>query len=87
MKKAATADDVREYALITHILPARKRGDKTVSFSSAGILHGMGLQERFPLICSAIDAEKFLTYANVALVKREGPRQSSTVRWVFEVNS
>ncbi len=85
MKKTATADDIREYVLITHILPARRRGDTTVSFSSAGIHNGMGLKERFPLVCSTIDADKFLDYANILLVKREGPKQSSTVRWKFDV--
>lgn len=82
----ATADEVREYALITFIKPARRRGDKTVSFTSADVHKGMGLKERFPLVCSAIDADKFLDYANVTLAQRDGPRQSSTVRWTFEIN-
>lgn len=85
MKKTTSADDIREYVLITHILPARQRGDQTISFSAAGIHNGMGLKESFPLICSAIDAAKFLEYANVLLVKREGPKHNSTVRWKFDV--
>jgi hypothetical protein len=42
----------------------------------------MDLKESFPLICSAIDATKFLDYANILFVKREGSKQSSTVRSV-----
>jgi len=81
----ATADKVREYALITFIKPARNRGDKTVTFTATDIHKGMALQERFPLVCSAIDTDKFLEYASVNLVIREGPKQSSTVRWVFDL--
>jgi 5-methylcytosine-specific restriction enzyme B len=86
MKKLATADKVREYVLVTFILPARRRGERTISFSSSDIHNGMGLKGRFPLVCSSIDADKFLEYANVVLASREGPKQSSTVRWVFDIN-
>ncbi len=83
--KRATADDVREYALVSIILPARRRGAKTVTFSAADIHNGMGLKERFPLVCSAIDADKFLDYANVVLAERGGPKESSAVRWTFHL--
>ena len=83
--KRASADDVREYALVSIILQAKRSGVKTVTFSSADIHNGMGLKGRFPLVCSAIDAEKFLDYANVILTERTGPKESSTVRWTFDL--
>jgi len=82
----ATANNVREYAKVTFIEPARRRGENTVAFTSRDIHQGMGLISRFPLVCSAIDAEKFQDYASVILVQRDGPKQSSTVRWVFDLN-
>ena len=82
----ATADDVREYVLVAIIKPARRKGENTVAFNSSGIYRGMGLKSRFPLVCSAIDAEKFQDYASVILMRRDGPKQSSTVRWVFDLN-
>ena len=81
----ATANEVREYVLRTFILPARQRGKKTVSFSSSDVHKGMNLVQRYPLVCSAIDAEKFLDYARVILAKREGPKQSTTARWTFDL--
>lgn len=81
-----TANQIREYALVTFIKPARRRGENTVTFTSADIHKGMGLDGRFPLVCSAIDAEKFQEFASVILTKRDGPKQSSTVRWVFDLN-
>jgi hypothetical protein len=53
----ATADKVREYALVTFIKPARNRGNKTVTFTATNIYEGMELQERFPMVCSAIDTD------------------------------
>lgn len=79
----ATANEVRQFVLATYINPGRHRGDNQVSFTSYEIHQGMGLSSRFPLVCSAIDASKFLDLASVNLIKREGPKQSSTVRWVF----
>jgi len=39
-----TADDVRKYALVTYIEPARQRGEKTVSFTSTDIHKGLQLR-------------------------------------------
>ena len=82
----ASADQVRENSRVTFVEPARRRGEQTVTFTSTDIHKGMGLKSRFPLVCSAIDAEKFLDYASVILLQRDGPKQSSTVRWVFDLN-
>ena len=80
----ATAEEVRRYAL-KKIQDARQKGEKTISFTALEIHKGMGLNQRFPLVCSAIDADKFLDYASVILISREGPRQSTTARWTFDL--
>jgi len=81
-----TADEVRRYALEKFVRPAWQKGDNVVEFTSRDIHKGLGLEHRFPMVCSAIDSNKFLEYANVILVRREGPHQSSTVRWIFDLN-
>lgn len=81
----ATANAVREYVLKEFIEPARRQGKTTVSFTSSDVHKGMGLAQRYPLVCSAIDADKFLDYAKVTLVKREGPKQSTTANWIFGI--
>ncbi|HBG75087.1 MAG: hypothetical protein A2X25_14620 [Chloroflexi bacterium GWB2_49_20] len=80
----ATAEEVRRYVL-KQIQTARQNGEKSISFSALEIHNGLGLKQRFPLVCSAIDADKFLDFASVILIKRDGPKQSSTVRWVFDL--
>ncbi len=79
-----TANEVRKFALGL-IQTARQRGEHKISFSALEISKGLDIKQRFPLICSAIDADNFLDYASVILIKREGPKQSSSVRWLFDL--
>jgi len=81
----ATANEVREFVLKEFIEPARNQGKRTISFTSSDVHKGMVLKQRYPLVCSAIDADKFLDFAKVTLVKREGPKQSSTAKWIFSL--
>ena len=53
-KNMATAEEVRRYAF-KQIQLARQRGEKTISFTALEIHKGMGLNQCFPLVCSAID--------------------------------
>jgi len=77
------ADTIRQFVVQKYISPARNEGKETITII-AGVVHtDMGLENRMPAVCSAIDADKFLEYANVHLVKRSGPHQGSTVKWVF----
>jgi hypothetical protein len=67
-------------------MAARQRGAKTVSFTAREVHEGMGFTEkRYPLICSAIDADKFLDEAHVTKIRREGPKESNTVRWTYSI--
>lgn len=80
----ATADEVRRYAF-KKIQEAQQKGEKTITFTALEVHKGMGLYQRYPLVCSAIDADKFLDYASVILISREGPKQSTTARWTFDL--
>jgi hypothetical protein len=79
------ADDIRKYAKITYITPARKKGTQHISFSAEDIQAGMTAGVRLQSIVSAIDAAKFCEFARVKMTKRAGKKGSSTVRWTFEV--
>ena len=81
----STADEIRSFVKKTYIQTARSRSEKTVSFSAEDIHNAMGLKNRYPLVCSSIDTDKFLDFASVTLINREGPKQSNTVRWTFSL--
>lgn len=79
------ADKIRSYVLKNYIEPTRQRGESTVHVFASDVHAGLELESRFPAVCSALDADNFLEMARVTLVSRKGPKQSSTVEWVFAV--
>lgn len=85
MQQTGVTDEIRNYVLEQIIMPARQRGEKTVAFTAKDIHSELKLENRFAIVCNAIDATKFLDFASVILVSRDGPKQSSTVQWVFDL--
>jgi hypothetical protein len=83
----ATADSIREYVNITYVEPARRSRKSEVTVVSLNVHHDMGLENRMPAVCSALDAKKFQQKYRVVLKHRSGPKQSSTVTWRFVVQA
>jgi 5-methylcytosine-specific restriction enzyme B len=77
------ADRIRQFVLEEVVEPARSQGRATVTVVSGDVHRALGLNNRMPAVCAALDTDKFLAYARVRLVSRSGPHQSSTVTWVF----
>lgn len=84
-KKKSMGDEIRKYAKTKYIIPARNKKEARVSFTAAELDKGMGLSGKHAMICSAIDAKKFLDFARVALIRREGPGQGAAAKWTFKV--
>ncbi len=82
----ATAEEIRSCAISQYVLPARQQGEKTVTLTARAIHDGLSLDSRSPAVCGAIDAQKFAEAADVVLISREGPHQSSTVAWHFRLS-
>lgn len=82
-KVMTQADQIRQYVIDHYIQPARLAGQSTVHVNADAIHSAMQLENRLPAVCSALDADKFFTQAKVTLVQRSGPKQSSTVEWLF----
>lgn len=84
-KKSSGGDAVRKYVKQRYINPARMKKDGRVTFTAEDIEKAMGLGNKYPLICSALDTQKFLDFARVELIRREGATQGSTAKWTFKV--
>ena len=72
------ADDIRQYATIHYIEPARRAGCDTVSIRAGNVHEAMGLIRRVPAVCDAMRAQKFMDMANVKVESITGPKQSTT---------
>jgi 5-methylcytosine-specific restriction protein B len=83
MKDESPTDQVRQYVLRQYIEPSRRRRDVTVRIV-AGEVHGaLGLNNRFPTVCNALTARKFLEANHLVLEKREGPPKGLGARVTF----
>ena len=82
---SVTAEDIREFVDVAYFKPARRGAKRQVTVVALDVHNDMKLENRMPAVCGALDAKLVSTRYRVSLVKRSGPRQSSTATWIFEV--
>ena len=77
------ADAIREYALAKHVAPWRESGTDTLAIRAGDVEREMGLRNATPNVCSALEGRKFLSLAKLELVRRDGPRRSTTTTYHY----
>jgi len=81
------ADEIRNYARNTYVLPARGQRVKQFSIRTGDIVRGMKLPwSRTPAVCSALKTRKFLEDNALLRVSTTGPQsgQTTTVTYTYE---
>lgn len=83
---SALSDSVRQHAQITYVSPARRRGEKTVAINVGEVHKTVALRNRVPLVCQALQSNKFLEANGLKLISKTGPPsgQSTTVTYTYE---
>lgn len=81
------ADEVREHVNRVYIEPARRLGRREIVIRASNVHDEMKLENRYPAVCGALDAHKFQEICCVRRIGRDGPAQSSSVMWRFEILS
>jgi len=79
------ADRIRQYAIDHYILPARRKGDKTVTIRSGDIHEGMGLRASYPAVCAALGTDTFETAARISRSACEGPLNGANLLLTFQL--
>jgi hypothetical protein len=79
------ADWIRTFVRDNCIEPARRRGERLILIRTGDVAKATRLQDKLPAVCSALRARKFEPFAQVRLVKAEGPRQGSNLRLTFRI--
>ena len=84
--KKITSDDVRRHVEEQYIRNSRKKGVQRFTVNAGEIHRAMGLQNRVPLVCSAIQSQKFLNQHGLKLVEKSGPASgiSTALNLTFE---
>lgn len=79
---------VREHAVETYLSPARRRRERTVSVNVGTVHKALRLGNRVPLVCAALESQKFLKENGLRLISKVGPPsgQSTTVTYTYEFN-
>jgi hypothetical protein len=79
------ADDVRKYADDHYVSPARAAGHKTVQITVGDVHKALGYRNRLPLVAAALTALKFTTPNKLKLIRTDGPGQSTTTTYMFQL--
>jgi hypothetical protein len=77
---------IRQHAANHYLSVARRRRDRTFSVN-VGVVHkALGLDNRVPQVCNALQSNKFLHENHIRLVSKTGPPsgQSTTVTYTYE---
>jgi hypothetical protein len=83
--KTSIADSIRAHVFTRYIEPARRRGDRTVSFTAGSIQTELQMHNRLPSVCSAIGSLRFQNQFGVKVRPVSIPLNSSTTTFVVEV--
>ena len=78
------ADEIRAYAIERYVRPWRGSSEKRLAIRAGDVVRGMGLHNATPNVCSSLASRKFQHDAGLVLVRREGPRQSTTTTFHYE---
>lgn len=86
MTERVSSEAIRQYVLRRLIEPARRRGEPRVTVQVGDVHRALGLENRVPLVCSALKARTHWKPLGVRIVAVEGPPsgQSTTVKITYE---
>lgn len=80
------ADRIRQHALETYILPARQRGDTTVTIRCGDVHNALGMSNAHANVCQALRGRKFQEMAGVDVPSSTGPDNSSTTTFTYALS-
>ena len=78
------ADRIRRHALEHHVRPWRESGESALSIRAGDVARSMGLRNRTPNVCSALESHAFQQEAGLVLIGKMGPRQSTTTTFRYQ---
>lgn len=78
------ADRIREFSYKHFILPAVQAGRIECCIRAGDVHRSMGLQNRMPAVCSALQSAAFRDNYGLRLGRREGPLQGANARYCFQ---
>ncbi len=79
------ADEIRAYALERYVWPWRGSDEELLTIRAGDVVREMGLRNATPNVCSSLASRRFQQDAGLVLIRREGPHQSTTTTFHYEL--
>ncbi len=83
------ADRIRAHVAERYVVPARSRGEQTITVVAGAVLRDMELRGGYaPSVCSALRARKFCKENELELMREDGPKskQSTTTAFTYRLS-
>ena len=81
----SSADRIRQFILSHYIVPARNRGEKTVTVRAGDIHAQMSLHGQHANVCQVMRGDKFLNLAKVKLKSSRGPLAGGNTYFTYQL--
>src|SRR5260221_9193494 len=81
------AEQIRDLVDRRYIAPARRVGQPTVTIKVGDVHKELGLKNRVPAVCSALQSKLFARQCGVVLLARDGPQQGTSVQITYSIGS
>ena len=91
MKSALTqsvSDLIRDHVCDIYLTAANREGQRTFTVSVGAVHKALGLTNRVPQVCSALESRKLLGENHLRIVSKTGPPSgsSTTVTFTYEID-
>jgi hypothetical protein len=83
----SVSDSIRNHVTEVYLKPAKRKGERTFTVNVGAVHKALGLTNRVPQVCSALESKKLLEENHLRVISKNGPPsgQSTTVTFTYEI--
>jgi len=83
----SVSDSIRSHVTEVYLKPAIRKGERTFTVNVGAVHKALGLTNRVPQVCAALESRKLLDENHLQVISKSGPPsgQSTTVTFTYEI--
>ena len=83
----SVSDSIRNHLTEVYLKPAIRKGERTFTVNVGAVHKALGLTNRVPQVCAALESRKLLDENHLQVISKSGPPsgQSTTVTFTYEI--
>ena len=79
------SDRIRQYVFDQYVVTSRKQQSEKVTVRAGDVAEAMHIKTLIPLVCGALQTEKFQSQFGISLLERTGPKRGPNTLFTFHV--